>query len=77
MTPDFTYRVDGQFVLLMPESNEARQVWNEMADAGGMAVHLVIWPTVRQRLKAGGWTVGKAPPVRKTDEQLLADLGLS
>lgn len=77
MKPDFTYRVDGQFVLLMPETDEARTVWNEMADAGGIAVHLTIWTTVRQRLKEGGWVVREAPPVRKTDEQLLADLGIA
>jgi hypothetical protein len=72
--PDFTYRSDGVFVSIFPESPEAIKVWNEeiapKTDSTGkiLAAH---WEETRLALKRNGYSVRQAKNPKISDDDLL------
>lgn len=74
--PDFTYREEGAFVRLYPETPEAVREWNEeIGPKTGGAILVVHFPDVLSQLKAAGYVVHKARDIKMSDADLLEALG--
>lgn len=77
MAPDLTYRrACSLFVQFMPETEAGRLAWCQLAsitDGTGkvLAIHL---PDMLRRMRAAGYVVAKAKPVRMTDAEADAIL---
>ena len=71
--PDFEYTTDGLFAHIMPASEPGKRQWNELAAQGFNGKVIVLqFAQFCADLKAAGYTIRKARPVRISDEDLLA-----
>lgn len=70
---DFHYTTDGLLASLIPHSPEAVAEYNRQPAlrAKFLLLHL---PAVRAQMRAAGYSLRISPPVRTSDEDLLAGL---
>lgn len=74
---DFTYRDDGVFTSIMPETPQAVEAWNTVIapqtdDTGKvLSIH---FPSVKAQLEAAGYSVRKAAKIKGSDDDLLDSL---
>jgi hypothetical protein len=73
---DLTYTQSGMFTRFMPESTAGEDAWREMANAmNGVAAVLNFEASkVISQLRKAGYKVGKAKPVKISDDELLRAL---
>jgi hypothetical protein len=80
MAADFTYRFDGMFYTVYPENSQAEALYNLNAATGWHGNMLSAeFAVFRRDLRRTGWSLRKAPKIRKSDARdpaLLASLGL-
>jgi endonuclease III len=73
---DFAYRTDGMFTLILPETPQAVEAWEaiaEQTDGTGkvLTAHL---PAVMEQIRRAGYTIRKATAIEETDAELLDSL---
>lgn len=74
---DIEYISDSLFVSFMPVSDEGKEVWTQMlAQSGTTKFPFYQLPDIKRQLKNAGYTVRKGRLTKKSDSQLLAELGL-
>lgn len=76
---DITYTKDEMFTRFMPETYAGEAMWREMYDKhSAAAVFNFEAKRVIAEMRAAGYSVGKAKPVKlsMSDEELLAELGV-
>ena len=75
---DLTYTQTGMFTRFIPESKAGEDAWREMANKmGGVAAVLNFEAkNVISQLRNAGYKVGKAKPVKMSDDKLLEALGV-
>lgn len=77
MAPDITYRrTCSLFVAFHPETEAGQAAWRELAahtDGTGKVLAIQL-PDMLRRLRAAGYVVAKAKPVRMTDAECDAIL---
>lgn len=72
---DLTYIRDGLFTRFMPETKAGEDAWRIMAKADGVAAVLTIHEqSVFKQLRAAGYKIAKAKPVKLSDDDLLNEL---
>jgi len=74
---DIEYITDGFWVSLMPVTQSGHDAWlHILGITGSSKIQASHFPSVKKQLKDAGYTIRKSRPTQKTDQQLLAGLGL-
>ena len=74
---DLTYTQDKMFTRFIPETKEGEAVWREMYDKhGAAAVFNFEAARVIAEMRKAGYKVGKAKPIKMSDDELLELLGV-
>lgn len=79
MPSDFTYTESAGFCCLCPETEAAARLWSEQIAPQTDGTGKIFAPhfsSVRQQLRAAGYTVRKARASKQSDANLLGSLGL-
>ena len=73
---DLHYITNGFYITLIPNTQEAESVYNEIAKAfGGVAkfpVHMK--DSIFYQIKQAGYSIRKAPKVKQSIDDILAEL---
>lgn len=76
MQRDITYTVDGMFTRFYPETDAGKKAWNAMntPETPNACIPTMHLKNVLSQLRIAGYSVGKAKPVKVSDDELLAAL---
>ena len=77
--PDFNYTQDQFHIALLPNNDQAGEIYNQIWNELGGKIPLAMWSSIRSQIKKAGYTIRKAKPVseKQLNELLNNDtLGL-
>lgn len=75
---DLQFTQDDLYTMVMPVSEQGQEAWEEICKQtqGTGKILNQHWAGVKLQLKQAGYKVRKAPKVKTSDADLLAELGL-
>lgn len=71
---DIEYIKRGMFTTFFPNTEEGISVWEIMEKNGGSKILSIHTDAVIQQIRAAGYSVKKARPIKSSGDDIIADL---